>query len=159
MVGRSREWRCPHCKMRNIDLLPDPPAPSTSASTITPPTEAPASATETGSPIPPTNSATLTHPPAATVTEREGSTPLATIVVAQQPTESHPPASIDHSRSFQPQEQQRQRIEAEVTLEQPPVQAFPAFRSNAEGVPLWLDSAILILSVLLGGIIAHRVWF
>jgi hypothetical protein len=40
------------------------------------------------------------------------------------------------------------------------VQAFPAFRSaDANGVPLWLDSAILILSVLLGGIIAHRVMF
>lgn len=40
------------------------------------------------------------------------------------------------------------------------VQAFPTFRSaDANGVPLWLDSAILILSVLLGGIIAHRVMF
>jgi hypothetical protein len=40
------------------------------------------------------------------------------------------------------------------------VQAFPAFRdSDIAGVPRWLDSAILILSVLLGGIMIHRVMF
>jgi hypothetical protein len=40
------------------------------------------------------------------------------------------------------------------------IQAFPAFRnSDPEGVPLWLDSALLIFSVLLGGIVIHRVMF
>jgi len=57
----------------------------------------------------------------------------------------------NNNRQIENQQQQQQQLQ---------VQAFPAFRgSDVAGVPRWLDSAILILSVLLGGIMIHRVMF
>jgi len=66
-------------------------------------------------------------------------------------TSEAPPARHVEGKTTREQTQEQAQVQ---------VQAFPAFRSaDANGVPLWLDSAILILSVLLGGIIAHRVMF
>lgn len=185
--NRSREWKCPHCKERNIDLLPDPvekpsePEPSTAITTptsdsISQPTvqQQPQSPTVVQSPVltgqTPTQGPnhivmpSFTAPNPSTANSDTPGPPRG-LPPATSPTRNMPffelgPNTAEETRvprNVEPTPRHEQQNQENVQLQ---VQAFPAFRSAAEnGIPLWLDSAILILSVLLGGIIAHRVMF
>ncbi|KAG8783919.1 hypothetical protein FRB91_000694 [Serendipita sp. 411] len=181
----SRDWQCPHCKQRNIELLPDivettPVATSTDASNMEqrPSEQAQVSVSLSNSSVAPTHiaipafsstvtsSATLPEnattpslkpPPASPARNMPffelgpNSVPLG--ASGDTPRSRRPHSDVDNVTRPIPQPHDQPNGHAHI-------QAFPVIRdSDPEGVPFWLDSAILVFSVLLGGIMIHRVIF
>ncbi|PVG02243.1 UBC-like protein [Serendipita vermifera] len=169
----SREWKCPHCKQRNIDLLPDPvKEDSASTEVVTQVSSDPAvhalpqqqNDLETASYSTPIGDIPDSTPQQSPLASSESfntlSAPIAittgsqTQVVTSSETQTYSAQKVYTDTLTRPRENtvnQEQQVQ---------IQAFPAFRnSDPEGVPLWLDSALLIFSVLLGGIVIHRVMF
>jgi ubiquitin-conjugating enzyme E2 J1 len=178
----SRDWKCPHCKKTNLELLPDLPASddvkevteSKEAQTeqkdqVQSQTSAPESlAVQPSTLSPPSlpDSVLLVH--SVPITQAADKTPPNPPNLA--PTPTTPLPSRNDGTNSQPQlisattnqqfGDQYSPNERPQQHQQMQMQAFPSFRNSATGgVPLWLDSAILILSVLLGGIMIHRVMF
>jgi len=185
--NRSREWTCPQCKQRNIDLLPDPiettkSTADTGRGSAHEPTEAarPTAALPASNETTPSLVALPTFQSTAIQSVKEASTtepPLALtapqrnisfVGMGPKPGPRSEPADAKPASSTQ---RPNRPVQREIGVKEPHdrqveyqpqlrVEAFPAFRgSDVAGVPRWLDSAILILSVLLGGIMIHRVMF
>ncbi|KAG8831372.1 hypothetical protein FRC17_003253 [Serendipita sp. 399] len=186
----SREWQCPHCKQRNIDLLPDivEPAPVTSS------TEVEASSTPASAKQRPSEQAQVsvslsnssTAPTHIAIPAFSTTAPtLPTAENATTPSLKPPPASPARNMPFfdlspnsvplgttgntsslsRPHPDRESATRPIPSAHEQPnnhahIQAFSGMRdSDPEGVPVWLDSAILVFSVLLGGIVIHRVMF
>jgi len=192
-MNRSRDWTCPQCKQKNLDLLPDlvEEAKSTTTAVDEGSKQAHHETSETtrSNILSSSNATTQSHIAlptfqSTTVQSVEGvsttgpplaltapptparnipfmgmgsnSVPLSEPAEAKSVSSIHPP-NRPGQREVAPMGPHERQTEDHPQLQ---VQAFPAFRdSHIEGVPRWLDSAILILSVLLGGIMIHRVMF
>lgn len=169
LAALSREWSCPHCQQRNIDIIPDPPVPE--------PTTEFSPAPESTPVFPPpapqeTVSHSFTHNPVVQEVAESNAQ------VARHPAPAHIPipailsaaAAIPQPAANADATVPRPRnalhiYEQPITpaFDEPPEygRAFEAYPATASpnGVPVWLDGAILIMGVFAVGIMLHLVLF
>jgi len=166
LAALSKEWRCPHCQQRNMDMLPDPPEPTTESSPAQ-------ESTPTSPPLAPQEPVTHSFIPTPTVEEADAQ-------VARHPAPAHipipailsaaaaipqPAANADATAAIPRPRNAIPIYEQPITpaFDEPPAygRAFEAYPTTASsnGVPIWLDGAILIMGVFAVGIMLHLVLF
>jgi hypothetical protein len=169
-ISRSKEWRCPHCQQRNIDILPDPPAPK--PTTESSPAPEPTQVSSFLAPQEPVAQSFSQTPAVEEVAELEAQVarhpaphiPIPAILSAaaaipQSATNADPTPIVPRARNA------LRIYEQPITpaFDEPPAygRAFEAYPATASpnGVPVWLDGAILIMGIFAVGIMLHLVLF
>jgi len=160
----SREWTCPHCQQRNIDILADLAEPKTESSPCpesTPASRSPASQ----EPIKPSFAQIeQVAESEAQVARHPAHIPIPAILSAAAAI-PQPGTNTDATPAVPRPRNALHIYEQPITpaFDEPPAygRAFEAYptAASSNGVPVWLDGAILIMGVFAVGIMLHLVLF
>jgi ubiquitin-conjugating enzyme E2 J1 len=177
LAALSREWTCPHCKQTNLELLPDPPAPTATDRTVGESSKERSNPPPVG-PLAPAAAAgedadqtTIVQAPILTEAEQNQMEAMARALHDRLDTlqsRGHQPEILDNSHSSIPQDKvdpkpsvRSSDLPPTAGVETPStpasvqeVRAAPV--RSSQKPPLLLDTAICFLLVLLFAIICRR---